>query len=672
MSLLHARGVSVRYGPKILLDEVNFALGHHDRVGLIGPNGSGKSTLMKIIAGRIEADGGSLQLVRKARAGYLPQELSELPPGSLIDGVLGSVPGRSWLESRIASVDAALTGAASLPGATSGATSEAELVELGGELAELHEELAHHEELYGRHRAEEILSGLGFSPQAMAEPSAQLSGGWKMRAALAALLLQDPELLLLDEPTNHLDVPTLLWFDNFLRRSRKAMLLVSHDREFLDRQIDRVLSFEPEGLRSYTGNYERYLELRAEEETHLVAQAEKQQRRRAQMQSFIERFRAKASKARQVQSRIKLMEKEEVVELREERATVRFRFPEAPRSGREVARIDHLDKSYGDQVIYRNLSGQILRGDRIAVIGLNGAGKTTLLKLLAEEIQPDAGSIALGHNVVTGYFAQHHTEEPATGEDRGPEPSIARLNPSRTILEEVHSLVPSEPQSWVRGVLGSFLFSGDDVDKRIGVLSGGERARVSLARLLVVPSNFLLMDEPTNHLDLDSSEALIDALTRYQGTLLFVSHNRSFVNGLATQVWEVKDGQIDAQPGDLEDWQRRRSAEVQPQQAEGARASAGAPGAQSRRERAAERERRDKVVGPLKRAIGELEQRIAELEKAKKEAETQLADAALFADPARSTPVVKTYQEAGRKLEELYARWEHRQEELAALEAQLG
>ena len=647
MSLLHARGLSVRFGPKVLLDEVSFALGHHDRVGLIGPNGSGKSTLMKILAGRIEADGGSLQLVHKARAGYLPQELSELPPGSVIDGVLGSVPGRSWLESRIASVDAALPGA----------VSEEEQIELGSELAELHEELLHHEEFYGRHRAEEILSGLGFSQTALLQPAAQLSGGWKMRASLAALLLQDPELLLLDEPTNHLDVPTLLWFDNFLRRSRKAMLLVSHDREFLDRQIDRVLSFEPEGLRSYAGNYERYLELRAEEETHLTAQAEKQQRRRAQMQAFIDRFRAKASKARQVQSRVKLMEKEEVVELREERATVRFRFPEAPRSGREVARLDQIDKSYGEQVIYRKLSGQILRGDRIAVIGLNGAGKTTLLKLLAEEIQPEAGSIALGHNVVIGYFAQHHTE---------------RLDPARTILEEVHSLVPTEPQSWVRGVLGSFLFSGDDVDKRIGVLSGGERARVSLASLLVVPSNFLLMDEPTNHLDLDSSEALIDALTRYEGTLLFVSHNRSFVNGLATQVWEVKDGQIDAQPGDLEDWQRRRSAEVPPQQPEGARAPAGAQGAQSRRERAAERERRDKVVGPLKRAISELEQRIGELEKAKKEAETQLADAALFADPARSTPVVKTYQDAGRKLEELYARWEHKQEELLALEAQLG
>ena len=645
MSLLHARGVALRYGPKVLLEDASFTLGHRDRVGLIGPNGSGKSTLMKILCGRIEPDAGSVQLVRRARAAYLPQELSELPEGSLIDGVLASVPGRVHLESRIAAAQSALAQAASEEGQ----------IELGGELAELHEELAHHDERYGRHRAEEILTGLGFSPASFSRPASELSGGWRMRAALAALLLQDPELLLLDEPTNHLDVPTLEWFDSFLRRSRKALLLVTHDREFLDRQIDRVLSFEPEGLRSYAGNYERYLELRAAEEEHLQAQAERQANRRAQVQAFIERFRAKATKARQVQSRVKMLEREETVQVREERAVVRFRFPEAPRSGREVARLERVSKSYGPKTIYSDLSTQILRGERIAVIGLNGAGKTTLLKLLAQEIAPDAGAVALGHNVVPGYFAQHHAE---------------RLDQGKTILEEVRGLVPTEPQSWVRGVLGAFLFSGDEVDKRIGVLSGGERARVALARLLVVPSNFLLMDEPTNHLDLDSSEALIDALTRYEGTLLFVSHNRSFVNGLATQVWELRNGKIDAQPGDLDDWSRRRAAQSAPA-AEEPRADRGSQGAQARRQRAVEREQREKLLGPAKRVIAELELRIAELEKSKKEAEGLLADAALFADPARSTPVVKTYQDAAKKLEELYARWEHKQEELAALEGEL-
>src|SRR3989441_635430 len=646
MSLLHARALSVRYGPKVLLDGASFALGHHDRAGLIGPNGSGKSTLLKILAGQIEPDGGAVQLVRKARAGYLPQELSELPPGSVLDGVLASVPGRSWRQARLAAAEAGLALVAT----------EEEQVELGGELAELHEQLAHHEELYGRHRAEEILGGLGFARPELLRPASELSGGWKMRAALADLLLQDPELLLLDEPTNHLDVPTLEWFDSFRRRSRKALLLVSHDREFLDRQIDRVLSLEPEGLRSYAGNYERYLELRAAEEERLAAQAEKQSRRRAQMQAFIDRFRAKATKARQVQSRVRLLEKEEIVQVREERATVRFRFPEAPRSGREVARLERVSKSYGATSVFPDLSAQVLRGDRIAVIGLNGAGKTTLLKLLAGEIEPDAGAVAAGHNVVTGYFAQHHTE---------------RLDAERTILEEVHGLVPTQPQSWVRGVLGSFLFSGDEVDKRIGVLSGGERARVALARLLVVPSNFLLMDEPTNHLDLDSSEALIDALTRYEGTLLFVSHNRSFVNGLATRIWEGRGGVIESQPGDLDDWSRRRAEQTASEVQAGS--SRPAPqGVQARRERALQREQRDKVLGPIKRAVAELEQRIAQLEQEKKAAEAQLADPALFSDPARSTPLISAYRDASRKLEELYARWEHKSEELAAAESRLS
>ena len=322
MSLLLARDLSLRYGDKVLFDRASFVLGARDRAGLIGPNGSGKSSLLKIVAGQLEPDGGQIQLVRKARAGYLPQELAELPPGSILDGVLASVPGRTQLEARIAAAQSALEAA----------QTEEEQVELGGELAGLHEDLAHHDERYGRHRAEEILTGLGFPPSRLTRPAAELSGGWRMRAALAALLLQDPELLLLDEPTNHLDVPTLEWFDETLRRSRKALVLVSHDREFLDRHVSRVLSLEPEGLRTYPGNYEDYLAARAAEEEQLAVRAERQQKRRAQTLAFIERFRAKATKARQVQSRIKQLEKEELIEVREERATVRFRFPPAPRS----------------------------------------------------------------------------------------------------------------------------------------------------------------------------------------------------------------------------------------------------------------------------------------------------------------------------------------------------
>jgi ATP-binding cassette subfamily F protein 3 len=320
-----------------------------------------------------------------------------------------------------------------------------------------------------------------------------------------------------------------------------------------------------------------------------------------------------------------------------------------------VARIDNLSKSYGDKIVYRNLSAQVLRGDRVAVIGLNGAGKTTLLKLLAGEVAPDAGQIALGHNVELGYFAQHHTE---------------KLNAGRTVLDEIWSLVPDQPQSWVRSVLGAFLFSGDDVDKRIGVLSGGERARVALARLLVVPSNFLLMDEPTNHLDLDSSEALIEALQGYQGTLLFVSHNRSFVNGLATQVWDVKDGQIDAQPGNLDDWSARRAQLAEESLERKSKAEGRKPS--TRQERAKERERRAAVLKPLQAKVAATEARVAELEARQKELEATLADAAVFADSARSTPLIKSHREVLAELEVLYARWEEEQAQLAEAEAEIA
>ncbi len=679
MSLLHARGLSVRFGKKVILDEASFTLGAHDRVGLIGPNGSGKSTLLRVLAGAREADAGEVQMVRRARAGYLPQEMGEMPDGPLIDGVLASVPGRRALEQRIEAIERQLANPNELQQATFKDTTRADAesdlhalqVELAGELATLHEELAHHEEHYGRHRAEEILLGLGFKPAQLGEPAKSLSGGWRMRATLSGLLLQDPELLLLDEPTNHLDVPTLEWFDAFLKRSRKALLLVSHDREFLDRQIDRVLSLEVDGLRSYKGDYESYLVQRADELEQLEARADRQQKKHDEVMAFVNRFRAKATKAKAAQSKLRALEKEEKIERIEERKTVQFRFPPAPRSGREVIKLEKVSKRFGDNVVYRELSGQVLRGERIAIVGLNGTGKTTLLKLIASELAQDAGEIELGHNVELGYFAQHHAE------------ALAR---EKTVLEEVHALVPTEPQSWVRSILGSFLFSGDDVDKKIAVLSGGERARVALAKLLVVPTNLLLLDEPTNHLDLDSAEALIEALTGYEGTLLFVSHNRSFVNGLATQVWEVKDGKIDPQPGNLDDWERRRAeekarlaelaataraaAEAGRESKGDAREAAG-QGKDARRERAVERERKSKLLGPLKKEVTQLEEKIAALEIEKKDAETQLADPATFADSARSTPLVARYRAAERELETLFERWTEKQDELSRAEAAL-
>ena len=650
MSLVTVDQISLSFGKKQILDCESFAVQPGEKIGLVGPNGSGKSTLFRILAGEREPDAGEVLFARGVKLGYLPQDILELPPGTLVDSVRAAVPGSEELARSVIAVEEELVAAQD---------DEARL-ELSQRLAELHHQLNDFEDRYGRHRAESILSGLGFPEHEFSRDVATLSGGWKMRAALAGLLLLEPDLLLLDEPTNHLDIPSLTWFDQFLRRSSKAVILISHDRDFLNRQISRVMSFETEGMRSYTGNYDSYKRQRAEEELNLEIRARRQAEERAVTERFIDRFRYKASKARQVQSRIKLLEKSEAIQVHEQRATVRFRFPEVPRSGREVVRVNDIHKRFGDKVIYRGVSRTLERGDRVAIIGVNGAGKTTLLKLIAGELPLDQGTITLGHNVQLAYYAQHHTE---------------KLDRNKTILEEIWALVPEKPQSFVRGVLGSFLFQGDDVDKKIEVLSGGERARVALARLLVLPSNLILMDEPTNHLDLDSAERLVEALKEYGGTLLFVSHNRSFINQLATRIWDVRSGSIEEWTGNLDAYLYHQqqvansSAEASESAAAAGKAAAAKPKVESdgerRRREAQEREAKAAIQRPLKKKIEQVEAQIAALEVEKKTIEPQLADPALYNDFARSRPLMDRFSELEEKLQALYANWERLQESLS-------
>jgi ATP-binding cassette, subfamily F, member 3 len=661
VSLVAAKDLSLAFGARVILDRAGLSIGPHDRIGLVGANGTGKSSLLRILAGETSADSGELVLRRGARAGYLPQDVASLPDLPLVDAVLSTVPGRTGLETRLVQTEAALAAA---PDA-------AEQLELSQALAELHEELEHFEEHFGRRRAERILGGLGFAQDDLARPARTFSGGWKMRAALAGLLLQDPDLLLLDEPTNHLDVPTLEWFDAFLRGTGKALVLVTHDREFLNRQIDRVLSLEPEGLRSYAGDYDDYKRQRAGEEERLVAQAKRQAAKRAQLETFIERFGAKNTKASQARSKEKQLERMEEVQLLEHRDTLRFRFPEAPRSGKEVLRFEGLSKAFGPRSVYRGLDARVLRGERVGVIGPNGAGKTTLLRIAAGELSPDAGTVALGHSVVAGYYAQHHFEK-AEHEEEGSVRSVGTLDPDRTILDTLWDLVPDRGEAFVRSVAGSFLFSGDDVEKKVGVLSGGERARVALAKLLLVPANLLLLDEPTNHLDLESSEALIEALRGYSGTLLFVSHNRSFVNQLATVIWEVKGGGVLPFPGNLDDWwyhQRELAAGGEaPGVGAPARDGEGARPASEKDRKRAEAEARNaryRLEKPLRDEIARLEARIAVVEKDEKDASAALADPALYQDFARAKPFIDRQRAAKEELEELYAAWEAAQERLA-------
>jgi ATP-binding cassette subfamily F protein 3 len=667
MSLLVLDGVGLSFGSRVLFDDLSLRIDRRDRVGLIGPNGSGKTTLMRILAGEQGPDRGAAHRPAGVQIGYLPQDLDVAGGISLRELVLSSVPGRVDLDRRLAETEAALE--AAQPGGDS-----EELLELAAEIADIHEKIAHFERYYAEHEALRILAGLGFEPGEEDRDVGELSGGWRMRAVLAALLFQKPDLMLLDEPTNHLDLPSVAWFADFLKRSQQAFVLISHDREFLDEQIDRVVSLEVEGVRSYAGNYEKYLEQRAEEEELLENRAKNLERERERMERFINRFRAQANKASAVQSRVKALAKLEDVELYRRRKVARFSFPPVGRTVSEVARIEGLAKSYGDHQVFAGIDLQVGRGEKIAIIGPNGAGKTTLLKIVAGELGASAGQVRIGSGIEIGYYAQHHADT---------------LDRDATAYQAVSRANPDASPNQIRSVLGAFLFSGDDVDKKVSVLSGGERARVALARLLIKPGNFLLMDEPTNHLDLDTSESLAESLSGFGGALLFVSHNRSLIRTLATRIWNIEDGRVETYPGTLDEYlyscQLRRRGEVEENGAPTDGAPAAAPelepepdrranraDAKARKRREAEaRKLRHQLVGPIEQRIATIEERVAALEAEQALRSQRLADPTVYDDAAQRNQLLSSYQAAAAKIEELTARWEGLTEELEAVSAEL-
>ncbi|HYU16859.1 MAG TPA: ABC-F family ATP-binding cassette domain-containing protein [Candidatus Acidoferrum sp.] len=671
MSLLVLEDVALRFGGRAIVDGLSLRVAEHDRVGLIGPNGSGKTTLLRIMAGDQGVDRGRIEMRRGLRIGYLPQDLAIAGGVSLRDFVLSSVPGRAELDREHDAAEAELA-AAGARGA-----GEEEMLDLAEQLAEMTEMASHFERFFSEHEALRILAGLGFQTWEFARDIAELSGGWKMRAVLAALLFQQPDLLLLDEPTNHLDMPSVAWFSDFLRRYRRAFFLISHDREFLDEQIARVVSFEPEGVRQYSGNYAQYARQRVEEAQVLENAAANVARERERLQRFVDRFRAQATKARAVQSKVKALEKLGDVELHVRRRTMRLTFPPCQRAANEALRVEGVAKSYGDHVVFPGVDLSVRRGEKIAIIGPNGAGKTTLLRMMAGELAPDGGRVVVGGNVTVGYYAQHHADT---------------LHRDFTVEQEVARANPDALPARVRAILGAFLFSGDDVDKKVAVLSGGERARVALARLLIRPGNLLLMDEPTNHLDLESSEELAESLSSFDGTMVFVSHNRGLVRRLATRIWNVADGAVETYGGTLDEYMdscRRRLEEEgrgngragdgeedgndkgEPSGGDGARKSRADERARRRRE-AEERRRRSARLGPITSRIESLEERIAELEKAQSGRGAELSDPAVYADDRRRRQLLGDYQTAQAKLEELTARWEAAHQELAALEGELA
>ncbi|MGE5185022.1 MAG: ABC-F family ATP-binding cassette domain-containing protein [Acidobacteriota bacterium] len=665
MSLVVLDDVTLFFGDRLIFDSVSLRLGHGDRVGLIGPNGSGKTTLLKVIAGEQEIDDGKVTRANGVRIAWLPQDLAIAGGRSLIDMILSSVPGRKELDGRLAAAEVAIE-QASRDGAD-----EPQLLDLAADVAELHERIDHFDRFFGEHEALAILAGLGFQPGDEKRDLGEFSGGWKMRGVLAGLLFQRPDVLLLDEPTNHLDLPSVAWFSEFLKRWNRCFVLISHDREFLNEQIDRVVSLELEGVRTYTGNYEKYVAQREEEETILAGRAKNLARERERLQRFVDRFRAQANKARAVQSRIKALEKMEDVETLGKRGAMRFSFPSTDKPVSEVIRIDGLKKAYGSHVVFPGVDLSVRRGEKIGIIGVNGAGKTTLLRMIAGELPHDAGTIKLGSGVKVGYYAQHHAET---------------LDMAATVYEIVQRAAPDQSPNRVRSICGAFMFSGDDIDKPIKVLSGGERARVALARLCAAPGNLLLMDEPTNHLDLASSESLAQSLTTYDGTLVFVSHNRSLIRTLATRIWNVEDGKVETYPGTLDEYMysqaQRRAQNVSASASVSGRSLTPTPTpaparskeddkARKRRE-AEQRQRRSAKLGPLEKQVAQLEERIGVLEAEQKVRSAELSDPTVYDDAPRRNKLLSDFQTAQDKLEELTARWEAAMAELEAAKGELS
>ena len=654
MSLITINNLTLSFGEKILFDKINFQVNKGDRVGLIGANGMGKTSFLRIITGEITGDEGEISINKGTRIGYLPQDILKISGEKLIDYVLNSVPGKVEKKKELEKSLKVLE-------ETSNIKHQENLI---NKVAYLQEKMDYYDIHFSSHTAEQILIGLGFSIDSFETPVDKLSGGWKMRAALAALLYQKPDLLLLDEPTNNLDLPSVLWLDDFLANYNKSLILISHDRKFFNRHVNRISSLELEGLRTYNGNYDSYLEARQREEQILNAKARNQAQKVKEAKKFIDRFQSKSTKARQAQSKIKMLEKQKIVKTYKKQKQIAFKFPEVERSGDNVLSVFGLNKSFGDMHLYKDVDLHVKRGDRIAIVGKNGAGKTTLLRMLAQEIEPDKGVIKFGHNVTMSYYAQHHTE---------------LFGKNNTILDEVSKVVPNASISFIRGVCGTFLFSEDDVEKPISVLSGGEKARVALACILASSGNLIVMDEPTNHLDLASCEVMAKALFNYKGTLIFVSHNQWFVNYLAAKIWDVSDKRIEEYHGSFaeylehieinkHDLQTTSTCETKKPSKSLKKTFATKD---RKRKEAEQRNMINKELVPIKKDLASLEQNIDDLEKQKISLSKELEDPLIYEDPRLNKEYISKYNEVEVELNKLIKGWEKQQEMFAAIYGRL-
>ncbi len=638
--------VSIRFGGHALFDDITATIGPRDRIGLVGKNGAGKSSLLKLLARINRPDEGDIITPNAYKIAYLPQDGITASGQSVYDEIAThSFRRHLELDRRIHAISDELTQRTDYE-------SDA-YMDLLHEMGDAHDEFDRIGGATMRTEIETVMSGLGFRSDDMERFCEEFSGGWQMRIELGKILLSKPDCILLDEPTNHLDIESIQWLENFLKAYDGSVVMVSHDRAFLDVVTNRTIEITNGHIEDYGVSYSKYVVQRAERRTQLEAAHKNQQRDIAQQERFIERFRAKATFATRVQSRVKLLDKVERIELEDEdTSAINFQFPPAPRSGRTVVEILGLSKSYGQKSVLRSVDFALERGDRVAFVGKNGQGKTTLSRIVAGKETYD-GTLTIGHNVQIGYFEQHQAES---------------LDGDATAFEVIDNAAKGEMRSKIRSLLGAFLFSGDAVYKKVKVLSGGEKSRLAMAKLLLEPSNLLILDEPTNHLDMRSKDVLKQALLGYEGSLLVVSHDREFLEGLTTKVVEFRDGGLREYSGDIYEYLKARQIEnlreleansKQRQQAE-------QPKSQNQADRES-RKNREKEQRRLQRVVEEHEEAISALEKEIAKSDEKLKDPDFYAS-AQSASLLATYNEAQKKLEQRMAQWEVATDELRRFE----
>ncbi len=650
----------IEFGPRVLFDSLSFVVEQGDRIAFAGQNGAGKSTLMKCIVGAMEPDHGKVLLPKHTQVGYLPQDGIHIAGAPLLEEVLGSVGNIVELQQVVDELSA------DLQKMDAAAPEYKEALE---EIGRLELILQDRDAARLRPRTESILRGLGFADKDFARDCGEFSGGWQMRIALAKLLLQEPEVLLLDEPTNHLDLQSQRWLEQSLRTYRGAICIISHDVALLDNLVTRTIAFHHGRAEEYAGNFSFYLKESKARKEILLRQAKAQQREIAKTQEFIDRFRAKATKATQVQSRIKQLEKVELIEVEDDDAVMSFHFPPPPPGGHTVVKLEKACKAYGPITLLNGYDFTMAKGDRIAIVGVNGSGKSTFTRLISGTEAPDAGTFAFGHHTQVAFFSQTHADV---------------LNNEQTVLECVEAAASRETRPMVRNILGCFLFRGDDVFKKIGVLSGGERSRVALVCMLLKPANFLIMDEPTNHLDFQSQDVLQRALLEYPGSYCIVSHNRQFLDPIVNKVLEFRlghaprlfYGNVSAYLETVEAEERRLKAAAQPALADSAPPQQTGNRKDARRAREMARQQRNKVLKPLQTNLETVEEEIAAKDARKEAISAELENPANMSDNQKLMELTQEYQQLERETETLYSRWEELSVEIelktAELEAEFG